>query len=106
MKKYECDGGTIMIGTKDSRVCLPNGYGDGSFKVSIVKTDEQKKKFYKEYKKWKWVGAVNGDSFNVYSYDCLHGDDLTDKSNILYTLHGRYGVYHYNGNIVLEKWSN
>ena len=104
MKKYECDGGSVMIGTKESRVCFPNGYGDGCFKVSIVKTEEQKKKFYRQYDKWKWVGTVNGDSFNVYSYDCLRGVELNNKDNILYTLSGRYGVYHNNGDIVLEKW--
>ena len=103
MKKYECDGGSIMIGTKDSRVCFPNGYGDGRFTVSIVKTSEQEEEF-RAQNNWQWVGAVNGDCFHVYSYDCLRGEELDDKSNILYTLHGRYGVYHRNGNIVLEKW--
>ena len=103
MKKYECDGGTIMIGTKDSRVCLPNGFGDGCFSVEIIKTDKQKEEFRKK-NNWKWVGAVNGEKFYVYSYDCLRGDELVDKENILYTLSGRYGVYVNNGNVVLEKW--
>jgi len=103
MKKYECDGGSIMIGTKDSRVCLPNGYGDGCHSIKLVRTEEEKEKFTKEYN-WKWVGSVNGDKFYVYSYDCLRGDELNDKENILYTLSGRYGVYVRNGNVVLEKW--
>ena len=106
MKKYECDGGSIMIGTTRSRTCFPNGYGDGCFKVSIVKTEEQKKKFYQQHDKWKWVGTVNGDRFYVYSYDCLRGAELDNEENILYVLSGRYGVYRNNGNIVLEKWSD
>ena len=105
MKKYDCDGGTIMIGTKDSRVCLPNGYGDGCFKVSIVETDEQRKKFNKQ-NRWNWLGAVNGECFHVYDYDCLRGEELIDPAHILYTLHGRYGVYNSNGDIVLEKWGD
>ena len=104
MKRYECDGGSIMIGTAKSRVCLPNGYGDGCFKVSIVKTDEQKKKFCQQHNKWKWIGAVNGNRFYVYSYDCLRGAELDNEENILYVLSGRYGVYCNNGDIVLEKW--
>ena len=105
MKKYECDGGSILIGTRDSATSFPNGYGDGCFSVSIVKTDEQKKKFYQKHNKWEWVGAVQGDCINVYSYDCLHGDELEDEENILYTLSGRYGVYCNNGKITLEKWN-
>lgn len=105
MKKYECDGGTIMIGTRDSRVCLPNGYGDGCFKVFIIKTDEQRKKFIKQ-NGWDWLGTVNGECFYVYDYDCLRDDDLTDPAHILYTLHGTYGVYCSNGDITLEKWND
>ena len=103
MKKYSCDGGTIMIGTKESHVCLPNGYGDGCHSVRVIKRDDDRKKFSKECG-WTWLGTVSGEKFNVYSYDCLHGDEFTDKDNILYTLSGRYGVYHKKGNIVLEKW--
>ena len=58
-KMYNCDGGTIMIGTKDCRVCLPNGYGDGEFSVEIVRTQKQKEKFNKAYQKWKWIFKDN-----------------------------------------------
>lgn len=103
-KIYSCDGGTIMIGTKDFRICLPNGYGDGDFSVKIVKTEKQKAEFNKEYSKWNWLGSVEGTEINVYSYDCLHEDEIEDKENILYKLSGRYTVYCNNGKIVLEQW--
>ena len=104
MKKYDCDGGSIAIGTKGCIACFPNGYGDGAFSVRIVNTDEQRKKFCDNKDDWKYVGSVEGDEINVYSYDCLQGEELEDRSNILYTLSGRYGVYRNNGKIVLEQW--
>ena len=104
MKKYNCDGGSILIGTTRNRVNLPNGYGDGCFRVSIVQTDEQKKKFYQKRDEWKWVGTVRGNRFYVYSYDCLHGAELDNEDNILYVLSGEYGVYHNQGDIILERW--
>lgn len=105
MKTYSCDGGTIMIGTKDFRVCLPNGYGDGEFSVEIVETQKQKEKFNKECQRWKWLGEVEGNEINVYTYDCLTTEEIEKtKINVLYTLSGKYGVYRNNGKIVLEKW--
>ena len=101
MKKYHCDGGSIMIGTKESRTCFPNGYGDGEHYVNVVNTEKQKKEFNKE-KHWEWLGTVEGTNFHVWNYDCLSEDELI-KENILYTLSGRYGVYRRDGKITLEK---
>ena len=105
MKKYDCDGGAIAIGTKGCVAHYPNGYGDGTFSVEILKTDEQLKKFRNKYRDWRFVGSVEGNEINIYSYDCLHGEELEDKANILYTLSGRYGVFVNNGKVVLEQWS-
>ena len=106
MKKYYgCDGGTIMIGTKECRSCFPNGYGDGEFSVEVISTEKQKKEFNKNYKKWNWLGTVEGNEINVYSYDCLDQSEIENtKENILFTLSGRYGIYRNNGKIILEKW--
>lgn len=102
MKKYSCDGGTIMIGTKDCRICLPNGYGDGDFSVNVFKTQEQKEEFHKKYNKFEWVGTIEGTEINIYSYDCLTQEEVEDvKSNVLYTLSGRYGIYIYYGEVIL-----
>ena len=106
MKKYyECDGGSIAIGTKECISCFPNGYGDGGFSVEVISTEEQKKTFNEHYSKWRYLGSVEGTRINVYDYDCLDADELEDESHILFTLSGRYGVYCNNGKIVLNKWN-
>ena len=104
-KHYDCDGGSIAIGTKECRSCFPNKYGDGCFSVKVISTEKQKKTFNEHYSKWRYVGSVEGTGINVYDYDCLHGDELEDESHILFTLNGRYGVYCNNGKIILDKWN-
>lgn len=101
---YDCDCGSITIGTKECRSNFSNGYGDGCFSVEVISTEKQKKTFNKHYSKWRYVGSVEGTGINVYDYDCLDGDELEDESHILFALSGRYGVYCNNGKIVLDKW--
>lgn len=101
--KYGCDGGCILIGTKSCRVNIPNNYGDGKHTVSVYSEEKESKKI--EYRdKWKWVGTVEGSRINVYNYDCLTDDELSDKKNILCTLKGRYAIYVCYGDIALVKW--
>ena len=100
--KYGCDGGCILLGNATSRVNLPNGYGDGEHTIEV------RSSAYRDYtyeRKFEWLGVVEGSEVNVYNYDCLHGDELTDKENILYTLpSGRWGVYAADGDILLQQW--
>lgn len=98
--RYSCDGGTIMIGNPSSRVCIPNNYGDGTHYVYVYSATD---KFNDD--RWNFKGTVEGDSINVYDYDCLHGDDLINPKHILCTLTGRYAVYVSMGSVVLEKWN-
>lgn len=99
--KYECDGGTIMLGNEGCRVCIPNNYGDGEFTVEI--SDDRDAKLVD---RMDWKGTVEGDNIHIYSYDCLHGDDEEDKDYILYTLPaGRYAIYVSRGYVVLERWN-
>ncbi len=99
--EYICDGGSIMLGNETSRACFPNGYGDGCFTVEVF--DEGENELGSN---WRWLGTVEGTGENIYHYDCLRGESLTDKTEILYTLpEGRYGVYHNGGNIALELWN-
>lgn len=100
--KYECDGGTIMLGNETSRVCIPNGFGDGRFTVEVRDSESRD---YKYTNNMRWYGTVSGDNIHIYNYDCLHRDELTDDDNILYTLpEGKYAVYTSNGYVVLEQW--
>ena len=100
--EYSCDGGTLMLGNKDFQVGFPNGYGDGRHSV-YVGTDGRTvpDTFYGD--RVRFVGSIEGE-FNVYSYDCLRGDELIDSDNILVTLNGRYGVFSCEGYMFLEKW--
>lgn len=104
---YDCEGASILIGTANSATSFSNGYGDGSFKVSILDKEDSIEQFKSEqfhYGRWDFVGSVRGEHINVYSLDYINGDELRDKRNILYTLSGRYGVYCKDGDIVLVKW--
>ena len=101
MKKYRysCDGGTIMIGNPSSRVCITNNFGDGIHSVYVY---DENDKF--DSIGWDFKGTVEGDNLNVYDYDCLYGDDLSNPDHILCTLTGRYAVYVSRGSVALEKW--
>lgn len=97
--KYECDGGTIMLGNETSRVCLPNGYGDGEFSIEVRDLDDR------DYShNMNWLGTIQGNNIHIYTYDCIHSG-LEDKENILYTLpDGRWAVYYNEGDILIEQW--
>lgn len=100
--EYSCDGGSLMLGNKDFQVAFPNGFGDGGFPVYIGGPGRRVcKEFHGD--RVRFVGSIEG-KFNVYSYDCLNGDELVDSDNILVTLNGRYGVYACEGYMFLEKW--
>lgn len=100
--EYSCDGSALMLGNKDFQVDFPNGYGDGGFPVYIGGPGRRVcKEFHGD--RVRFVGSIEGE-FNVYSYDCLNGDELVDSDNILVTLNGRYGVYACEGYMFLEKW--
>lgn len=92
MKKYNylADGGAIQLGNEDFVCHYMNNYGDGYFEIFVIEKNEKSTKDYE------FVGSVEG-TFNVYGYDC-------DKSEILTTLTGRYGVYAKNGTIILKEW--
>lgn len=94
MKKYHyaCDGGSIMLGTETFKAHYNNGFGDGEFKVEIYGENTEIPD------KYKFVDSVEG-KFNVYDYDC--GD-----AEVLCELQGRYGIYHYSGDIILQKWDD
>lgn len=100
--EYSCDGGALMLGNKDFQVDFPNDYRDGRHSVYIGKSGYTvASEFHGD--RVKFVGSIEGE-FNVYSYDCLRGEELIDSDNILVTLNGRYGVYACDGWMFLEKW--
>lgn len=106
---YDCDGGSIAIGTSKCRVCLPNEYGDGEFNVFITEKDEKPDMLggvTTDSNNWSFLGCAEGDEINVYNYDCLNTEEQL-KNGVLITLSGRYGIrcMKNDGDIWLEKWA-
>ena len=97
-KLYSCDEGTICIGTPEARACYTNDFGDGSHWVYVCRRNEKKL----DYQRFK--GSVEGPDIRVFDYDCLTTEECRDDKHVLFKLSGRYGIFAYNGTIVLEKW--
>lgn len=106
---YDCDGGSIAIGTAQCRVCLPNEYGDGEFNVFITDKGEKPDMLggvTTDLSNWFFLGCAEGNEINVYNYDCLTEEQLKNGNGVLITLSGRYGIrcMKNDGDIWLEKW--
>lgn len=99
-KTYECDGGSIAIGTVDARVQIPNCWGDGKHTVSIMEYGETLPS------ETEFRGAVQGKHIKVYQYDCFTDEECKEKKNILFTLSGRFGIFavQNSGDIILQRW--
>lgn len=110
MKKYHysCDGGSLLLGNNIFTCCYMNHEGDGTHNVYIKKKKDKwpelpyDMSFYDVYH---FEGCIEG-KFNVYNYDCLFGNELTNPNNIICKLSGRYGIYSvkHSGDMVLEEW--
>lgn len=97
---YTCDGGCIMLGNAAARISIPNGIGDGRYRVivtddsNVIKNEEDR-----ACTRARWCGKISGDAINIYSYDCLLDGELSD--NILFTIRGVYNVYTIRGMVIL-----
>lgn len=100
--QYGCDGGCVVIGNADFQMHVTNDYGDGTHFIRVYDGFNSAPNKMNG-RAVKFIGTACG-TFNVYNYDCLDEEDLTDFDNILCTLCGKYAVYTCYGNIFLEKW--
>ena len=91
--KTTSDRGSLLVGTKDFKVCLPNGKGDGSTDVTIIEKGDESMIITLDF-----YTVIEG-KFNIYSYDCSK-----DESDIIATLEGKYGVYCGRGSVILKWW--
>lgn len=102
-KIYECDGGSLLVGSESVTLRLPNGYGygygDGVFDVTVFDRSENKYQILPEG--YEFVANIRGNNIIIYKYDCLYGEDL--KRHKLFVLSGEYSVYRYKGNMYFEK---
>lgn len=94
-KKYDCDGGCILIGNSTCRFHIPNDFGDGTHKVQVLNADERISD------KYRWLGRIEGNVIYVYSYDCLSENELGD--NVLFSLAGNYHIYVSEGDVILKE---
>lgn len=100
MVKTYSDIGSVLIGNEHFSTTFHNGYGDGTTRTGYIDANNSVLRFMK----FETTFQVNGDSCFIYSYDCLNGEDLKDKSYIVGTIPcGKYDVYHYEGIIALVK---
>lgn len=97
---YECDGGCLKVGNGSFTACFPNCMGDGRYYCHVLEKDGYISPEEVLGGKWNFEGSIEGDEIIVYDYDGH------DSGTVLYTLHGRYGVYAKNdsGDMCLEKW--
>lgn len=94
VKKTDSDAGCLRIGNENFTVGIGNGRGDGVTRYAVVNKGEWNDGMarFKQH--------IEG-KFNIYDYDC---GDVTDCC-VMDTIEGRYGVYVYDGIVVLEKWN-
>lgn len=97
---YECDGGSIAIGTVDARVQIPNCYGDGVHTLYIHDCGE------KVPNDTVFRGAVEGQNIKVFKYDCYTDEECEEEESIIAELSGRFGIYAIgnSGDMILQKW--
>lgn len=94
MKTYytETETGSLLVGTKEFGILVPNGLGDGEIRVKIG-TKEELKNILKIF----WT-RLKGE-FNIYAED----SEERAEDNILTILNGIYDVYYFNGTIYFEE---
>lgn len=91
---YIADAGSAMIGNEDIQFFICNGYGDGSFTLTVLEPDEEKKYLPKDAK---WCGVFSGKGLRVYHYDCGPQFGYTEIPD------GRYFAYNRNGKIWIVR---
>jgi|GEM_PF-956631 len=85
------DAGSLKIGNDSFSILIPNGYGDGTMRCAILESGEFNRDAFE------FFTSIEG-TLNIYGYDC--GDDVVK------TITGRFGIYHGNGFVVLERWGD
>ena len=98
---YGCDGGCLLIGNASCQIHIPNGIGDGQYRITVLDTEEPAP----SYTEWEWLGVIEGDAIHVYEYDCMDPEDIVRGKGTLLTLRGRYSIYRSlkgNGQMILR----
>ena len=97
MKKHKCssDIGSVLVGTKEFLVPMPNRGGDGTTTAIICKEEEKL-----DRAGFGFFATIEG-AFNLYSYDCSRGD----AEDALKSYKGIYDVYRGKMSVLFETSS-
>lgn len=89
--KTDSDVGSVKIGTKNFKINISNGYGDGVTRVAIFNKGD----FFNS-SMMNFSGTSLHGEFDIYSYDC--GEE------VLKSLEGDYSVYYYEGLVAFVEF--
>lgn len=89
VKKTYSDVGSLAVGCDQCRFFIPNRSGDGVMRYAVVSKKEWNNQMAD------FTTMISGD-MEIYDYDC--GSEISE------TISGRFGVYVYDGIVVLEQW--
>ena len=97
--KTSSDSGSILVGNKDCKVQIRNGYGDGT--VRIAKFGREM--LFKLEQRMIAHDIVLNGAFNVYFDD----SDMNDSENrVVMKLDGRYRAFYYSGLVAFVDLDN
>lgn len=90
VKKTYSDAGSLAVGCAQCRFYIPNRSGDGVMRYAVVGKREW------NHGMADFTTMIDGD-LDIYDCDC--GYDISE------TISGRFGVYVYDGIVILERWN-
>lgn len=90
VKKTYSDAGSLAVGCAQCRFFIPNRSGDGVMRYAVVEKGEWNHGMADFYT------MVSGE-LNIYDCDC--GYDISE------TISGRFGIYVFEGIVILERWN-
>lgn len=94
--KTMSDAGGVRIGNNDFSFIANNGRGDGETRVAIVERDEKRQSVFN--KSIPRFNTTAKGHFYIFDYDSDGGKPIVE-------LDGRYGIYYFDGIVILEKWN-
>ena len=98
---YMCDAGCFTIAIGNNFIGLPNGVGDGDFKVYLY---DNYTEYYSKNPYANHTRIISGKFENAVTldYDCY---TKIENEHIVFELNGRFDFFHDNsGNIHIVKW--